>query len=46
MNGVQSHSYVPTHTNIYLDILSSHVKNFIWLVQKFVLQFVFYIDHQ
>ena len=36
MNGMQSHSHVPAHTNIY----------FIWLVKKFVLQVAFCIDHQ
>ena len=37
MNGVQSHSHVTTHANIYLGMLSSHVQNFIWLIKKFVL---------
>ena len=46
MNGVQSHSHVPTHANIYLGTLSSHMQNLIWLVKKFVLQFAFFIDHQ
>ena len=46
MNGVQSHSHVHTHTNIYLGMLSLHVQNFIWLVKKFVLQFAFCIDYQ
>ena len=46
MKEVQLHLHVPTHANIYLAILSSHVQNFIWLVKKFVLQFVFCIDPQ
>ena len=46
MNGMQSHSHVLTHTNIYFGMLSSHVQNFIWLVEKIALQFTFYIDHQ
>ena len=32
MNGVQSHSYVPTPASIYLGVLSLHVQNFIWQV--------------
>ena len=46
MNGLQPHSHIPTHANIYLGMLSSHVQNFTRQVKKFVLQFVFYIDHQ
>ena len=46
MSSVQSHSHVPTNANIHLGMLSSHMQNFIWLVEKFVLQFAFCIDHQ
>ena len=35
MNGVRSHLHVLTHANIYLDVLSSHVQNFIWRVNFF-----------
>ena len=29
MNGIWLHSHVPTHTNIYLGMLSLQVQNFI-----------------
>ena len=29
MNGVQLHAHVPSHTSIYLGMLSSHMQNFI-----------------
>ena len=45
VNGVQSHSHAPTHTSIYLGMLSSHVQKFMWQVKKFVLQFPFCKDH-
>ena len=32
MNGVQSHSHIPTHTSLYLGVLSLHMHNFLWRV--------------
>ena len=32
MNGMQSHSHLPTHDSIYLGMLLLHVQNFIWQV--------------
>ena len=29
MNGMQSHSHMPTHDSIYLGMLLSHVQNFL-----------------
>ena len=34
MNGVQSHSHAPNHASFYLGVLSSHVQNFIWRVDR------------
>ena len=46
MNGVPSHSLTPTHASICLGLLSSHVQNFVWRNKKFVLQFLYSIDHR
>ena len=40
MSGIQLHSHVPSHTSIYLSMLS-----FLSNIKKFVLQFPFCIDH-
>ena len=37
MNGVQSHSHAPTHTSIYLGVLSSHAQNFAFFSKMFSL---------
>ena len=34
MNGVQLHLHAPTHTSIYLGVISSHMQYFVWGVNR------------
>ena len=34
MNGLRLHSHVPTQASIYLGVLSSHIQNFIWQINR------------